>query len=193
MYWNKKSVQIVKQFVNRNLPATFTLPKNQESDENLMFIEKVHTIAEIRSLHGLFESGSHRALFLATRPWRGGACLISARVAWAISWNYYPEFHLAFYLNKSFFLYRIKTNLYICIFTFSKRKARFPVWRNKSNCQTFFIFIKILWKIKKKKKKGGIVTHSYCYLPRVLMQTWWYIVKVFIQCFSFKQNSRFFH
>lgn len=156
MYWNKKSVQIVKQFVNRNLPATFTLPKNQESDENLMFIEKVHTIAEIRSLHGLFESGSHRALFLATRPWRGGACLISARVAWAISWNYYPEFHLAFYLNKSFFLYRIKTNLkifmYICIFTFSKRKARFPVWRKKPNCQTFFILIKSLWKIKKKKE-----------------------------------------
>lgn len=66
-----------------------------------MLIEKVHTIAEIRSLHGLFKTGSHRALSLATSPWRGGACLVSARVTSAISWNHYPEFHLAFYLNKS--------------------------------------------------------------------------------------------
>lgn len=143
MYWNKKSVQIVKQFVNRNLHATFTLPKNQESDENLMFIEKVHTIAEIRSLHGLFESGSHRALSLATRPWRGGACLISARVAWAISWNYYPEFHLAFYLNKSFFYRELKQIWkYLCTYVFllfQKGKHDF-LFEERSQIAKHFLF-----------------------------------------------------
>lgn len=143
MYWNKKSVQIVKQFVNRNLPATFTLPKNQESDENLMFIEKVHTIAEIRSLYGLFESGSHRALSLATRPWRGGACLISARVAWAISWNYYPEFHLAFYLNKSFFFIELKQIWkYLCTYVFllfQKGKHDF-LFEERSQIAKHFLF-----------------------------------------------------
>lgn len=143
MYWNKKSVQIVKQFVNRNLPATFTLPKNQESDENLMFIEKVHTIAEIRSLHGLFESGSHRALSLATRPWRGGACLISARVAWAISWNYYPEFHLAFYLNKSFFYIELKQIWkYLCTYVFLlfKKESTISCLKKEAKLPNIFYF-----------------------------------------------------
>lgn len=57
-------------------------------------------------------------------------------------------------------------------FYFFKKESTISCLKKEAKLPNIFYFNQKSMKNLKKKKKGGIDTHSFCSLPRVLMQTW---------------------